>query len=196
MHERLNEIATTDEDGKSVRNHSTNDFFNIEENWEDFPKLYSKNNSPHLKYNDTLLKRYHTLGSSDDILSKFQEIKLEKDAQYNRHQRFVEKIEKEFCETQYDLTDESCDETEPKRAYEFRDITNEGYSNADNIFSSCSGYCSMLEGEEIAYENDVFRKTSSEIDTKERKMTNILKYNEYRKSAATNSRFQDNETDM
>ena len=150
MHERLNEIATTDEDGKSVRNHSTNDFFNNEENWDDFPKLYSKKNSPHLKYNDTLLKKYHTLGSSDDILSEFQEIKLEKDAQYNRHQRFVEKIEKEFCVTQFNSTDESGDETEPKRAYKVRDMTNEGCSNADNLFSSCSGYCSMLEDEEIA----------------------------------------------
>ena len=185
MHEPLNEKATADEDRKS-----------IEENWEDFPRLYSKKNSPHLKYNDSLLKKYHTLGNGDENLSEFQEIGLEKDAQYNRHQRFVEKIEKEFNETKYDSTDESGDETEPKIAYEFRDITNEGYSNANNSFSSCSGYCSMLEDEEIAYENDVFRKASSEIDVSQRKMTNILKYYEFRKSVATDSRFLDNDTNM
>ena len=196
MHERLNEIATTDEDGKSVRNHSTNDFFNNEENWDDFPKLYSKKNSPDLKYNDTLLKKYHTLVNGDDNLSEFQAIRLEKDAQYNRHQRFVEKIEKEFCVTQFNSTDESGDETEPKRAYKVRDITNEGCSNADNLFSSCSGYCSMLEDEEIAYEYDVLRKTSSEIDIRERKMTSILKYIENRKSVATDSKFLSNETDI
>ena len=90
-------------------------------------------------------------------------------------------LEKEFCGQQLVSNDENEDMNDFKKDTEAKDQLMVGCKLEKLSLSTCSGYCSMLEDEEMAYENELIRSESSTNDINERKMTCILKYNECRK---------------
>ena len=73
---------------------------------------------------------------------------------------------------------------------ELKDIINQRYDRTDKIFSACSGYCFLVENEEIAHENEVQKRKSSKIEINDKKMSCIIKYNECIRKSENSTRLQ------
>ena len=110
-----------------------------------------KNPLNYQRKNDYLHK-YHALDSNEETFIDVQEQNVIGMLHFNRHRRFLEIVEKEFFGKNFVLFNQ--DDVQFQSDQDLEDIIDEGCETENKIYSACSGYCSLVESEQIAYQND------------------------------------------
>ena len=123
-----------------------------------------------------LLHKYHALDSNEETFIDVQEQNDNGIFHFNRHRRFLEIVEKEFFGKNFVLFNQ--DDVQFQSNQDVEDIIDEGCEMENKIYSACSGYCSLVESEQIAYQNDEQKRKSLKIENNDKKMSCILQYNE------------------
>ena len=121
-------------------------------------------------------------------LSDDQEAAVRSGFHFNRHRQALENFEKDFCDQLFVSFDENQDDSYSESDQKLRKIINQRYDTTDKIFSTCSGYCLLIENEENARENEVQKRKSSKIEINDKKMSCIIKYNECKRKSENGTR--------
>ena len=134
------------------------------------------------------MNRYHALGNHTELLSDYQGAAARNGFHFDRHRQALENFEKDFCEQLFVSFDENQDHSYSESDKELRKIIKQRYDTTDKVFSACSGYCLLVENEEIAHENEVQKRKSSKIEINDKKMSCIIKHNECRRKSENGTR--------